>query len=197
MKSRFSGKSDNISNISKDNNMSKDKKEDKQASKTPLETAYAYLGPRMRTSAEVSRHLKDKGYSPEECAETVRELTGLGYIDDYQYALRYFEYNKEKRRGSLRAERELAEKGVDTETIRNAKEDFFYSSGTDENEDALNIARRELEIKLSDRKDIPAVFDERMAAAVARRLQNRGFARDTIFRVLDRLRSEYSGKNDE
>lgn len=158
-------------------------KTNKKNTKSAAETAYAYLASRMRTSSEVAKHLADKGYESGEIQETINDLIGMRYIDDYQYALRYYEYNREKRRGSLRAARELAEKGIDQETIRNAREDFLFEGGIDEFEDALAVARRELENKSYD--------DEAKArAAIGRRLENRGFARDIIFRVLDRIRTE-------
>ena len=115
--------------------------------KSAIEAAYSYLDTRMRTCAEVERKLKEKGYDEDEILEAVNELTGMRYLDDYQYALRYYEYNREKRRGSGRAARELAEKGVDAETIRYAREDFLYSEKVDEYADALAVAEKELELK--------------------------------------------------
>lgn len=156
----------------------------KENKKTPLETAYAYLTNRMHTVRETEQHLRGKGFSDEEVRETIAELKDLKYLDDYEYALRYYEYNRQKRRASMRAARELAEKGIDAETIRNAREDYFYADNVDEFEDALESARKDLESK----KD--AAFDEKAAAATARRLSNKGYESDIIFRVLERLRTE-------
>ncbi|MBQ6388819.1 MAG: regulatory protein RecX [Mogibacterium sp.] len=161
-----------------------------KADRTAHEAAYAYLASRMRTVAEVEKHLSSLGYSSEEVQETINDLIGLRYLDDYQYALRYFEYNREKRRGTLRAARELAEKGIDAETVRNAKEDFLYMSGTDEFEDALAVAEKELRLKTSGLEDELPELDDRLAAMIARRLENRGYSRDIIFKVIDRLRSD-------
>ena len=167
------------------------KKSSSKPAKTPLETAYSYLGSRMRTIAETEKHLRDKGFADSDIQKTIRELIDLGYLDDYQYALRYYEYNREKRRGSLRGARELAAKGVDAETVRNAREDFLYENGVNEFEDAMYVAGRELELK-NTRK-----FDDKAAASLARKLENKGFERDIIFRVLDRLRTEYSAGDGE
>lgn len=165
---------------------------DKKKDKTAIETAYAYLASRMRTVAETERHLKEKGFGPEEIEAAVNELTELRYLDDQQYAAGYFEYNREKRRGTLRAARELAEKGVDPETIRNAREDFIFSNGIDEFEDALEAAKREVALKSKGPGDEGKadfrITDDRTAASLARKLETRGFGRDIIFRVLDRLR---------
>lgn len=169
----------------------------------------------MRTCREVEKHLEAKGYSEAEIIETLNELIGRRYIDDYLYAVRFFEYNREKKRGSLRAARELEEKGIDTETIRNAREDFLYENEVDEFRDALDFAVKDIMQREAGRLDSGGCFvgksispetgspeisggndsddrsafiDSRTAASVARKLETRGFARDTIYKVLDRLR---------
>ena len=157
-----------------------------------METAAAYLANRMRTVYELRKHLRDKEYSPEEIDEAVEELIGLNYLDDYQYALRYYEYNREKKRGTLRAEKELAEKGVDREIIRNAKEDFLFEKKVDEYEDALAIARKEVFVPSDIYGEAETVkeLDDKLSAKIARKLESKGFARGDIFRVLDTLRRE-------
>ena len=84
----------------------------------------------------------------------------------------------------LRAVRELESRGVDSETIRNAQEDFSYANEIDEFSEAREIAVKELE-----NSGGAAAADEKRAASIARKLENRGFGMDTIFRVLDRIRS--------
>ncbi len=154
--------------------------------KSAIEAAYSYLDTRMRTKVEVENKLKEKGYTEDEILEAVNELIGMRYLDDYQYALRYYEYNREKRRGSARAARELAEKGVDAATIRNAREDYLYSEKVDEFADALAAAEKELELKSETR-----IADDRTAARIARKLDGRGFDRGDIFKVLDTLRNRH------
>ena len=152
--------------------------------KSAIEAAYSYLDARMRTKAEVENKLKEKGYTEDEIIEAVNELIGMRYLDDYQYALRYYEYNREKKRGSARAARELAEKGVDAVTIKNAREDYLYSEKVDEFADALAVAEKELELKSA-----VCITDEKTAARIARKLDGRGFERGAIFKVLDTLRN--------
>ncbi|MBE6019810.1 MAG: hypothetical protein E7230_05735 [Clostridiales bacterium] len=165
---------------------------EKENKKTALETAYAYLASRMRTSAEVRKHLESKEYPDTEITEAINDLIGLRYLDDYLYALRYYEYNREKRRGVLRAERELLEKGVDKDTARNAKEDFLYEQKVDEFEDALEIARREVHVPSDVYGEAPRVreIDDRLIAKIARRLEGKGYSKGDIFRVLDVIRRE-------
>jgi SOS response regulatory protein OraA/RecX len=169
----------------------------KKNKKTATEAAYAYLASRMRTTEEVRKYLEGKEYPESEITETLNDLIGMRYLDDYLYAARYYEYNRDKKRGVMRAERELIEKGIDRETVRNAKEDFLYEQGVDEYSDALEIARKEVYTKKDIYGDEVVVreMDDRLSAKIARRLESKGFSRADIFRVLDTLRRE-TGDND-
>lgn len=165
---------------------------EKKNKKTAIEAAYAFLASRMRTTEEVRRHLVSREYEEDEITEAINELIGMRYLDDYLYALRYYEYNREKKRGVLRAERELIEKGIDRDTVRNAKEDFLYDNKINEFEDALDIALREVFVQ-SDIYGGPPVMktvDDRLTAKIARKLEGKGFSKGDIFRVLDSIRRE-------
>ena len=153
-----------------------------------MEVASRYLENRMRTVFEVKKKLAEKEFSKDEIDETVNDLIGLRYLDDYEFAKRYYEYNAEKRRGSLRAMRELEEKGVDKETIKFAYEDFVYETKVDE----LAIAKKVAEAMLNaDAEDYDSEnrepFDEKMRGKIARKLENRGFSTSTIIKVLNEL----------
>lgn len=172
-------------------------KEDGKNKKTAGEAAYAFLAARMRTTEEVRKHLESREYDEDEITEVINDLIGMRYLDDYLFALRYYEYNREKKRGVLRAERELLERGVDRETARNAKEDFLHEQKVDEFEDALEIAEKEVFVPSDVYGEPPRArrVDDRLAAKIARKLENKGFSKSDIFRVLDRVRRE-SGPDD-
>lgn len=155
--------------------------------KTALETASAYLASRMRTVQEVRSRLRDKEYDAAEADDAIKELIDLGYLDDYAYAMRYYEYSREKRRGSIRAMRELLEKGVAEETAKNAREDFLYSNKVDEYSDALALALRDAEGKET---------DDKLIAKIARKLESRGFEKRDIIRVLEELKRKSSQDED-
>lgn len=169
-----------------------DNTKEKKNRKSALEAAYAYLGSRMRTVEEVRKYLKTKDYSEDEVTDAVNELIGMRYLDDYLYALRYYEYNREKKRGVQRAERELAEKGVDRETILNAREDFLYEQQVDEYSEALSIARKEIYRPSDVYGEAPVLreIDDRLTAKIARKLESKGFSRSDIYRVLDEIRRQ-------
>ena len=172
---------------------------EKKNKKTAIEAAYAFLASRMRTTAEVRKHLEGKEYNKDEINDTINELIGMRYLDDYLFALRYYEYNHEKKRGALRAERELMERGIDRATVRNAKEDFLYEQKINEFEDALDIALKEVFVQ-SDIYGKPPVMktvDDRLTAKIARKLEGKGFSKGDIFRVLDSIRREAEEYRDE
>lgn len=146
--------------------------------KSAMEVAVAYLENRMRTVFEVRKKLTEKEFSQDEIDETVNDLIGLRYLDDYEFAKRYYEYNAEKKRGSMRAMRELEEKGVDKETIKFAYEDFTYEMKVDE----LAIAKQVAEPLLEGGE-----LDEKMRGKIARKLETRGFSTSTIIKVLNEL----------
>ena len=171
-----------------------------ESSVSAMEAAAKYLSSRMRTVSEVRDYLHSRGYSAEETDETVSELIGFRYLDDYQYALRYYEYNREKHCGSMRAARELAEKGIDPETVKYSREDFLYTNNVDEYADALEIALKEIGAEISydlfDRDEDANVtekfhLDDRLSAKIARKLDGKGFERGDIYRVLEELRRRY------
>lgn len=172
---------------------------EKKNKKTAIEAAYAFLASRMRTTVEVRKHLESKEYNKDEINDTINELIGMRYLDDYLFALRYYEYNHEKKRGALRAERELMERGIDRDTVRNAKEDFLYEQKINEFEDALDIALKEVFVQ-SDIYGKPPVMktvDDRLTAKIARKLEGKGFSKGDIFRVLDSIRREAEEYRDE
>ncbi len=157
---------------------------------TAFEAACTYISSRMRTKAETAAYLENKGFNGLEINEAVEELSEMKYLDDYEFSLRYYEYNREKKRGVLRAEQELINKGVDRETASNAKEDFLHESATDEFALALEIAREEF---FPDTDDVR--IDEKLIAKAARKLETKGFTKSDIYKILEKMRVQ--GREDE
>jgi regulatory protein len=171
---------------------------DEAKKRSAAEVAARYLEHRMRSEAEVRKRLAEKGFDRDEIEGTVAEFKSLGYIDDEQYALAYFDYAFAKLRGSRRIFRELEERGIDGTTAENAYEDYIYENNVDEYANALKAARKTVfgtgdpSYEPSD-EELTAV-DERMEAKVARKLDQLGYRSDEILRVLSEMRS-WSDKN--
>lgn len=146
--------------------------------KNAMNVALRYIENRMRTVSEVRKRLTEKEFKDVEIDEVINDLIGLRYLDDYEYAKRYYEYNVEKKRGSYRAMKELEEKGVDKETIKFALEDFMFETKTDE----LAIAKSVAEMVLDG-----AELEEKMRAKIARKLERQGFKANDIVKTLESL----------
>lgn len=154
---------------------------DSKKKRSAISAATDYLSYRMRTCKEVRDKLREKEYSEEEIEEAIEILKSHKYLDDYDYAVRYFEYSASKKRGAMRATRELSEKGVDSEIISNAYEDYQYENQTSELELALEIAHQ-----MADGEGEPS---DKLIARVARRLESRGFRSNDIYKVMAEMRS--------
>lgn len=151
-----------------------------KSKKTAMEAASVYLANRMRTVHEVRKYLREKEYEASEIDKVVDELISLNYLDDCLYAERYYEYNREKKRGIKRAAAELKERGIDEVTIRNAGEDFLYNNKVNEYEDALSVA-----LKVAEGMEV----DDKLVAKIARKLEAKGYGGGDILRVLETIRN--------
>jgi len=150
-------------------------------SRTAAEQLAKYLSPRMRTAEEAKQHLRDKGFDEAEIRETVNEFIRLGYLNDADYVRAYCEYAYDKKRGRKRIARELEQKGISPDVIRDGIDDFVYENHVNEDAAAQQIADRVL-----DEAAQPA--GRRQAAKIARKLEGLGYESGTILRVLDRIK---------
>lgn len=167
--------------------MNCDENREKSLSKAKND-AYSYLSHRMRTVYEVRCKLKEKDYECNIVNAVINELIDLKYLDDYEYALRYYEYNRNKKRGVKRAEHALKQRGVDSEIIENAKEDFEYETEKSDLVVASEIAQKVLsQYKIED-ITCECRIDERIIAKIARKLDNAGFSISDISKVLANIR---------
>ncbi len=144
------------------------------------DAALTYLGPRDRTGKEVAEHLKNKGFEPEDIAPVIAYLKDLRYIDDEDFARRFFHMSLEKGRGPMRIRRDLTEKGISSETIQILME---------ENLDREQELDRALELGRKKAGENP---DEKALARTGRFLASRGFSASVVYGVLAKLRSEGS-----
>lgn len=168
--------------------MNCDENKDKKDLSKAKNDAYSYLSHRMRTVFEMRCKLKEKHYDEDIVNIVIRELINLNYLDDYEYALRYYEYNRNKKRGVKRAEYALKQKGVDSEVIENAREDFEYETEKSDLIVANEIAQKVLsQYKMEDITDEGRI-DDRIIAKIARKLDNAGFSISDVSKVLANIR---------
>ncbi|MDQ7030950.1 MAG: regulatory protein RecX [Ardenticatenia bacterium] len=153
-----------------------------EASRTrrALEVALRLLARRDRSTAEIERHLQNRGFPASTVAAVVAILTERGWLDDRKFARRWVENRLEHRpRGRLALAHELRRKGVNASHIEAALAEL---------PDEESIARRAAERfmgRLASVEDYHT-FARRLSAYLARR----GFGWDTIRPVVDALWAE-------
>lgn len=156
--------------------------------------AVKFLGSRMRTEKELREKLKEKGFCESVVDETVEEAKKLKYIDDYQYALLYFEYAYGKKRGKYRIFKELEKKGILREISEEALYEYNSVNKVDEYSTALEIAFEELKRNIYSIKNCKDIYEKKknikkILGSIARKLQNLGYEKDVIYGVLDNLKN--------
>ncbi len=147
------------------------------------ERALYYLNIKPRTRRQVEKYLRENGFSKEETAPVLKELEEYRYIDDLSYSMMYFERGFEKGRGRMRIRRELAERGVEEEIIREAFDRI--EDKPDEFEAAMEIA--EDIVSGIDRNSLDYEQKRRLQAKVGRKLMSRGFSSEDIYKVIGRI----------
>jgi regulatory protein len=143
------------------------------------DAAAKYLASRARSTGEMKNHLRSKGYSDDEIAEVIADFLDYGYLDDEDYCRQYIKYAFSKGKGPLRVKQELAEKGIDRDTIVFALED--YETEESDLDRALAQAR-----KTAGDKPI----DEKMKGRIGRRMVSLGYSTDIAYKVIGILMRE-------
>ena len=104
---------------------------------TCLDAAFRYLSCRPRSESELRKHLRQRGFDGGCVDEVLSQLRKKGLADDSAFA-RFWVENREsfRPRSQGRVQRELLDKGIDSETIAQA------TAGIDEEASAYRAARR-------------------------------------------------------
>ena len=137
------------------------------------DAAAKYLASRMRTCGEMEEYLAKKGFSDDEIREVIEEFRDFRYLDDEEYCRQYINYACDKGKGPLRIRQELADRGVDRETIGFALEDYY------DRDAELERALRQAEKTVSGK-----TVDEKMRGRLGRRLVSLGYSTDVVYKVI-------------
>ena len=137
------------------------------------DVAAKYLAYRARSTGEMKKHLKEKGYGPDEIDQVIADFVDYGYLDDEDYCRQYIKYAFGKGKGPVRVKQELAEKGIDRDIISFALED--YEAEESDLDRALAQARKTA-------GDKP--MDEKMIGRIGRRLVSLGYSTDIAYKVI-------------
>ncbi len=147
---------------------------------TAFDKALTHISHSMKTEKEMRDFLRGKGYLEEIISFVIDKMKGYGYLDDREYAARYYESVK-SRKGARLIALELRRKGVGDEEIASALEE-----PEGEEESAKAVLEKYLRGKdPSDPKTYRKAYSH---------LLSKGFDGDT---VRDVLRDVLKGAHDE
>ena len=136
--------------------------------------ALRLLAPAPLTCAQLHRKLRDRGVHTDVAAQLVDDLQGESLLDDTDYARRWLDRRRAQGYGARRIVAELRERGI---TAAVAEAALAEEAAEVEWATAVAAATRHT-------PRLAGVPVERARAKLARHLHNRGFAADTIHRVL-------------
>lgn len=102
-------------------------------------TAMSSLSFRARSTKEIEKKLKEKGYDPLIINQVIERLSEYGYLNDVAFAESFIKEKQNfKKAGKRMLKRDLYQKGIEKETIDQLIEDNV--SDEDEYERALELA---------------------------------------------------------
>ena len=137
-----------------------------------MELGVQFLARRDRTVVQVERYLLSKGASPLQVRQTIRRLSDLSYLSDYDYARRWVDNRLASRpMGQERLKAELQAKGI-AETLADR---VIAEAFREADEEA--VAHRALQ-------DAQRPGRRLTSPQMGRLLRQRGFSEETIDRMI-------------
>lgn len=144
------------------------------------QTALNYLAHKPRTEQEVRQRLEREDVAPPIVDDVMARMQDLGYVDDAAYAEDYVRNRfQSKQYGPRRIQNELAKRGIDRTQAERAVERFF----DDHDATAAAWSHAEKRWPTIARDDNP----QRRKQKLYRYLVRRGFASDTVYRIIDEM----------
>jgi regulatory protein len=147
---------------------------------TCRQKALNYLAVRSRSEQEVRNHLLKKGFQKDIINEILAGVKDNGYLNDYDYALRYISSKKKSKViGQNVLKRDLYKKGIDKNIIKKA----IKETGADitDPDEIYGLALKKMK-SLENKKN--------KVAKLIFFLKQKGFSEDAIRSVVDRIGNE-------
>ncbi|MGL4483999.1 MAG: regulatory protein RecX [Anaerovoracaceae bacterium] len=148
--------------------------------KTAYDTAIKYLATRSRSEKEIGDYLSKKEFEQNDILEAVQELKELSYIDDRRYAKELLKYSLEKGWGLLKLKQEARQKGLTSEQLSSALDEYQEENEVDINEQYVNLARIEAGKVISGKEEL----GDKNFAKLGRRLSSKGFPSETVYKII-------------
>jgi regulatory protein len=143
---------------------------------------YMLLSRRMYSSKEISDKLKRQGYTEDIAKDVISKMESYGYVNDETFAEEWVQSRiTSKPKGRSVLKRELANKGIEEDTIENILNETM--SEPIQHDLALELARK----KIRSYRNDDAVSAKRKLYAF---LSRHGFGYDIIKSVMDEAMKE-------
>jgi regulatory protein len=152
--------------------------------KLAMNSAWKLLSYRPRSKKEIEDHLKRKHVSKEAIKKAIGKVEELGYLDDVKFAGEWSRYRKNQDKGPELIKKELRQKGIDSETIRDTIA-LNYKEASEEIEQIKKIAVKKMRIMKTLKPDV--IF-RRLVGFLSRR----GFEINKIMEALKTLRKDFN-----
>jgi regulatory protein len=150
-----------------------------------LNAALGFISFRQRSRREIEDYFRRKKVEPAVATAVLERLERLGLVDDHEFARFWVENRQSFRPRGMRALRvELRQKGLESEVIDQALEDFG-----DEEPIALDVGRKKL-------RTYGRLDDAQFLRKMVEFLQRRGFPYSVSSAVAHRLSTERDQPND-
>lgn len=142
--------------------------------------ALNYLAMRSHSAQEMRTYLYKKGFSKDIIDEILTGLKDAGYIDDYDFAVRFINSKKKSKIiGENALKRDLYKKGINRDIIKKAFK--ATDAGSVDLNDLYDLALKKLQ-SLENKKN--------KTAKLIYFLQQKGFLENQVRSVIDRLKNE-------
>jgi len=139
------------------------------------EDAIAFLAIRPRSSEEVRRRLRRRGFPGEAIEEVLARLTAAGYLNDAAFAAEWARSRQARQGlGPLRLSRELKAKGLSDVEIAAALD------GLRQEREVVEVAAETAARRMKSLRALPPEVGRRRLAAY---LERRGFPAEVILRL--------------
>ena len=141
-----------------------------------LSKAINYVSKSLKTKKQVVTYLTGKGYSLQTVNYCIDKLKEYSYIDDFEFAKRYIEFNSNNQ-GKHLLSYKMMMKGVSKQLIESA----FEECGVNSKENALSVAEKRLK-----NKDIT----NELLSKTYRYLISKGFSYDDANYAIDKFKEK-------
>ncbi len=141
--------------------------------------AFDILSRRDHSTFELSRKLKEKGFSEAACAEVISYLKALHLLDDHKFIRKWSRFRLERHSyGPIRLQRELLEKGLPSNEVN------LFIKNLSEEWDPEYLAETALLRRYKDPMILKALKNRRRAFDF---LQRKGHSKAAIFSAFKKV----------